>query len=271
MLRSLVSVGSCTALVLAAAMIFSCGGSSDHHTETTCAIGPFNVVGNWQGSLALGSGSSQVVGVINTGGEALFFDANSPLTDPASGSVAVLPSITGVCSFSGTTTLYSSAGAGGGTATATTQGSVDATTSVSATFSGGANGLLSLHPFSPVSGSVTALSDARGGAIEGAVPSLIPLVFAPTGTGNNMAVTNNSALSNCTLSGTFTQEGANDIFDVSIAFTGTAPGCPIPEVITGLGFESFTDYFGMNGGIPATYLYAVSASRAFVLEVYPGP
>lgn len=73
------------------------------------------------------------------------------------------------------------------------------------------------------------------------------------------------------MTGTFTQEGSNNVFDVTMTITGT--GCPMgqaPGTVTGLGFESNSDYFDLNGFQPSTYLYAdLLGSAPFVIEIYP--
>ena len=76
------------------------------------------------------------------------------------------------------------------------------------------------------------------------------------------------------MTGTFAQEVANiatlNVFDVSLTFSGT--GCPTPTTtaITGLGFESSSDYFSYNFSSPGAYLYAdmLDPAGAFVLEIY---
>jgi hypothetical protein len=72
----------------------------------------------------------------------------------------------------------------------------------------------------------------------------------------------------CDINGTFNQEGGNaanlNVFDVSITF---GAGCPFSNV-TGLGFESSSDYFTMNGSASGTYLYAVPSGSASVLEIF---
>ena len=180
----------------------------------------------------------------------------------------VLPTITGSCSFSGSATAYGTPGTGGGSATDSVKGKVNSSTSITGTLSNG--NTFSLAPNSPLSGSVAAVSGSMLGEIEGAsLAAIWQLNFSPTGTGASMSVsgTNNNG---CNASGTFTQEGSNvtnlNIFDVSITFTGT--NCP-PSPLNGVGFESNSDYFQMNGGAPGVYLYAASSSGASVLEVFP--
>jgi len=108
--------------------------------------------------------------------------------------------------------------------------------------------------------------------VEGAAEPIIwNMVF--TATGNNMSFNGFGAQADgsvCYMSGTFNQEGSGsaalNIFDISI--TSLDGGCPIGGTTTGVGFESDSDYFGMNGHAPGTYLYAVSSSSAFVLEIF---
>jgi len=73
----------------------------------------------------------------------------------------------------------------------------------------------------------------------------------------------------CDVTGTFTQEGSNNVFDVSMTFTGAS--CVITGTQTGLGFESTTDYFTMNGSAAVTYLYAdlLATGSPVVLEIFP--
>jgi len=272
MLRKLALVVSFACLVFVAAMIVSCG-SSNNHLTTTCTGGPFNVVGDWQGTLTAGGGSSSIIGLINTSGEALFFDSDpgsGPNADPASGSVAALPSITGTCSFSGNVTLYETPAAavlsGSSIVTGTAQGNVSSASSisVSATINGNSSGF-TLNSYTPLTGSVSALSGALL-AEDPAQSFQLLLDFTPT-TGNNMNFANDPS-SNCTTSGTLTQEGSNNVFDFSVTFSGTAEGCPTPQTVTGLAFESSSDIFVVNGNLAGTYLYAVSSTSAVVLEIF---
>jgi len=263
MLRKLALVVSFACLIFVAAMIVSCG-SSKTHLGTMCTGGPFNVVGDWQGTIATSTGNQGVTGVINTQGQAVFFDSDSLNSDQASGSVAVLPNITGTCSFSGNATVYNTPGGGGNTTTSSVQGTVNSATSISVTPSGSNSSTFTLSSYTPLSSSVAALSgnlvaDDPGQAV------LLPLTFTP-GTGNNMSFANNAG--NCTVSGTFTQEGSSNIFDFSITFTGTVAGCPNPGMVTGFGFESNTDLFALNGSAPGTYLYAMSSTSALVFEIF---
>jgi hypothetical protein len=73
------------------------------------------------------------------------------------------------------------------------------------------------------------------------------------------------------VSGTFNQEGGDlstlNVFDTSITFSGS--GCPATGTLTGVGFESSSDYFSMNGKAQGTYFYAASSSSAAVFEIFP--
>ena len=65
------------------------------------------------------------------------------------------------------------------------------------------------------------------------------LTFTPTGSGQSMSFTGSNTFG-CDISGTFTQEGTNNVFDVSMTIAGTVD-CPITGSMTGLGFESSSD------------------------------
>jgi len=133
MLRNLVVVSFFSCLIFVAVLISSCGSSSGNKITTGCTGGPFNVVGDWQGTFNSGSVSQGATGVINTQGQAVFFDSDTLNSDPASGSVAVLPNITGTCSFSGTATVYNTPGGGGNVVTGSVQGTVSSATSITVT------------------------------------------------------------------------------------------------------------------------------------------
>ncbi len=205
--------------------------------------------------------------MISSSGQALFFQTSNSV--PAPGDTVDLPTITGTCSFSGTSTAYGTSASGGGTATATVQGKVNSATSITGTISNG--NTLSLVPNSPLTGSVSAFTGNMIGSIGGWIGpgNLWQLTFSPTG--NNASMSFNGAdLDGCNVSGTFTQEGGNastlNIFDVSISYSGA--GCPVSGTVTGLGFESNSDYFGVTGGAPGTYLYAVPSTSATVFEIF---
>jgi hypothetical protein len=117
-----------------------------------------------------------------------------------------------------------------------------------------------------LSGSVTALSGSLIAEIEGAAnPAIWTLNFSPAGAGASMSLSGSDNQS-CNVTGTFTQEGSSNVFDVSMTFTGS--GCPA-GTLSGLGFESNSDYFQMNGGAAGVYLYAASSKSASVFEIFP--
>lgn len=270
MLRKLVLVVSFACLVFVAAMIVSCG-SSKNHLGTMCTGGPFNVVGDWQGTIGTGTSSQGATGVINTQGQALFFDSDSRSSgDPASGSVAALPAITGACAFSGAVTIYNVQSIVG-TVSGTVQGNVNSATSISGNVTvGSGSTAVSFSSYAPLSGSVTALTSTMDGQIPGNTqPVILVLTLQPHGTGASMTFAS-TAQSSCAVNGTLTQEGTSNVFDASMTF-GSGSACPSPSSSSGLAFESNTDLFGYTGSPAATgtYLYVVSSNSAFVLEIYP--
>lgn len=258
---------SVVCLSLCGMMILSCGNSSKNSITTTTCRTVYNVVGGW----TLTAGSSSGPGVIDTSGLAVFFQITT--TQPAPGDTLVLPTISGNCSFSGTVTAYGTPASGGGSATDTANGNVNSSTSISVTISNG--NTYSLVPNSPLSGPVTALSGPTWvGEFEGAAAPMTWNVFL-TPNGNNNSMTFNGTGTKpdgslCHMSGTFTQEGGNvanlNVFDTSI--TSLDGGCPIGGTATGLGFESNSDYFAMNGNAAGTYLYAMSSTGALVFEIF---
>jgi hypothetical protein len=233
-------------LILLVFLMVACGGSS---TSTAC--GPYNVVGDWNLTL---NGSSGVAGVISASGLAAFFNS--------SGEVVVMPTITGVCSFSGTSSLYSSTN---GLTTSTVTGNVSSATSLGGTYtSGSSSGAFTAAAITPLTGAITVPSnvmfmedyDNNSGV------SIIPLIFS--GTPGNMTFISNN-VTDCAASGTFTEENGKNVFDVSMTFSGIR--CPVSGAFTGVGFESSSDYFNFNLGAAGTYLYVVSSDSAAVFEI----
>jgi hypothetical protein len=264
---------SVTALAFVAALIMSCGGSSKSGS-TPCTGGPYNVVGPWQITVTdTGGASTTGYGAIDSSGLALFFDNSAP---QSTGDTVELPIITGACSFSGNVTAYAEPGGpnSGSVITDTITGNVTSSSAITGSFTGtGGNpsGTISATPFSPLTGSVTAISGSMLGEAEGAVNSqgiLISVVFSPSGSNHSMtfATPNNVG---CIVNGTFTEQGTSNVFDVSMTFSNT--GCALSGTVTGIGFESNTDYFNFNSGAAGTYLYAdiLNSSNSFVMEFFP--
>ena len=265
MSHKIISLLSCICLAFLGAITMSCGSSSSSGSAG-CTGGPYDVVGDW----TLDVGSSSGPGIINSSGLAVFFQTS--ILTPAPGDVVVLPNITGTCSFSGTGNAYSTFVGGGGSASDSVQGNVNSATSITGKISNGNS--FSLVPNAALSsGSVAGLSGAGWlGEIEGAEePVIWDIVLSLSGSGNSMSFTGAGLLpsgATCNINGTFNQEGGNsanlNVFDTSITF---GEGCPFTSV-SGLGFESTSDYFGLNGNAQGAYLYAASSSSAAVLEIF---
>jgi len=270
MLRKLALVVSFACLVFVAAMIVSCG-SSKTHLGTMCTGGPFNVAGDWQGTLGVGGVNVNIAGVITSQGQAVLFDDSTATADPNSGSVLVLPAITGqTCSFSGSSTVYAAPLASGVILTGSVQGTIGSNSSISATGTiNNTSGNVTLSSFAPITGSVTAVTGAQDGNIQQG-PGLGELTFTQSGSGASMSFASFGETP-CPVIGTFTQEASTNVFDVSMTFSGTSQACPPAGTVTGLGFESPTDYFGFNQGAQGTYLYAASSTSALVVEISPLP
>jgi len=214
-------------------------------------------------------------GVIGSSGLAIFFQTTTAV--PASGNTVVLPSISGACSLSGSGTAYATQVAGGVSAAETVEGTVASASSISGTVSRSDSETqnFSLTANSPLNGSVQALSGNQWlGEFEGmTVPVIWNIVLSSTGSGSSMSFNGFGTRpdgSNCNMSGTFNQEGGIgtnlNVFDVSI--TSLDAGCPLEATISGLGFESNSDYFNLNGGAAGTYFYAIPSNTAAVLEIF---
>jgi hypothetical protein len=274
MLSKLLVSLSFMCLALVGALTIACGSSG----AKPCTGGPYNVVGDWQITVSSTAGAVTGYGAIDSAGLALFFDNVLPNT---SGDTLQLPALTGACAFSGNITSYSElGGSNSGTELMdTVTGNATSATSITGNFTGtGGTGTISGAPFTPLTGTVTTVSGAKTGVIiQGPLsgqPILLPATFASGGSGNfmimNFTTTN---LAGCAASGTFTEVGSSNeleslnVFDVSITLM---PTCPIIGTFTGIGFESSTDYFGLNGGKADTYLYAdiLDGTNTFVIEFF---
>lgn len=274
MLRKFAWFLTLATLALIGALALSCGSSSSPKPCT----GTYNVVGDWQLTVTNTSslGSLTEYGAIDSAGLALFFDNTLP---SASGDSAELPTVSGSCSFSGNVSAYPEPGPNAGpTVTDAAQGTITSSTAMSGSFTGTGNnpsGTFTGAAFTPLTGSVTALSGSKTGAVQGAIngqPVVLPLIFTQSGANNSMAFTTNAALSpDCSVNGAFTEVGTNNVFDVSITFTSTGgAGCAMTGTFTGLGFESSSDYFDLNNKSAETYLYAdiLATTNTFVMEIY---
>jgi len=251
------------------AMAISCGSSK---TPTSCTGGPYNVVGNWKITVSSpGNPTVTGYGAIDSAGLALFFDNIAPAS---TGDTLELPIMTGACAFSGNITSYAEPGGpnNGTEVVDSVQGNVTSAPSITGNFSGTSSGSISASPFTPLSGSVSAVSGAKTGVIQGSfngVGVTLSLTLAPSGSNNSMSFASTN-MAGCAANGTFTEVGSSNVFDVSITLI---PMCPITGTFTGIGFESSSDYFSLNGGNADTYLYAdilnsVSPTDSFVMEIY---
>jgi hypothetical protein len=253
-------------LVLVGALTIGCGNSGSGIKP--CTGGPYNVVGDWQLTVTDTGGSPLTMyGAIDSSGLALFFD--SSLGD--SGDTAELPALTGACAFSGNVTAYAEPGGPrtGTSAIDAAQGDITSSSALAGTFTGAASGTFSAKSFSPLTGSVTAVSGTKTGAVQGAIdgtPVLLSTTFTQAGSGKSMSFATTN-LAGCEANGTFTEVGTSNVFDVSITLM---PTCPITGTFTGIGFEGSTDYFGDNGGNADTYLYAdiLDGTNTFVIEFF---
>lgn len=244
--RLLVVSAALISLTLLCAMMTSCGGSSGGGGN----VGPFNVVGNWQANFSANVGATASGhGAINSSGVAAFFDG--------SGNIVKLPTITGASSFSGNLTAYAVNPTlfpnGSPVVTDSAQGNVNSANSITGSFTGNgtASGTFSVTPDSPLSGSAVPITGVLNGKIIGFSDTL-QLTFLSNGsfTGGDFA----GPGSTCNVSGTLTQEGTNNVFDIT--YSGVSGACT-QFTLTGIAFESKTDYFNVNGGVAATYVYAI--------------
>lgn len=258
MWRAVLSVLLLVCLALMSVVAMSCGGSS---TSGSGGGGPYNVAGTWQTTLSGTAGSALFVGAIATSGAASFFATDNP---GFIGDTWQLPSITGVSSFSGETTLYAAPGTqlpwGGTSQTVAVQGKVNSSTSITVTNSNGSFNLAA----SSLTGSVSALSGAMTGVMNDGTQN--GPIFSVGFFGDYF---NSSGSATCMIGGTFLQDGSNNVFGVTMQFNGA---CPVPSgpYPGGLGFESSTDYFNDNGGQPGIYFYAVmpTSTGPFVMEFF---
>jgi hypothetical protein len=260
-LRNPAGLLSIAIFTLLGAIAVSCGGSSNPGGNG----GPYIVAGDWRANFSPEIGNTvSAVGAINSAGLGALFDT--------SGNIVQLPIITGATSFSGNLITYALNGSpfAGGTyiITETAQGNVSSATSITGTFTGSSAGSFSVSPFSPVSGSVVPVSGTMNGKITGFSDTLL-LTFSSDGTftGGDFA----GPGSTCNVNGKLTQDGTNNVFDVTY---NNASGSCFTDTQTGIAFESATDYFNVNGGADANYLYMVLLTstltqvRPYVIILY---
>lgn len=257
---------SSATLVFLATFVVSCGSSNSGGGGKQ---GPYDVVGNWQVQFSTVVGASNYgFGAIDSGGVAAFFDS--------SGNIFQLPAISGVSSFSGNLNAYAVNGSpfSGGVYSITdpAQGTVTSSTAVGGTFStSGSSGTFTVSPYSPVTGSLVPLSGAYQAKYLG-FSDVVSFNFGSNGafTGTDAA---NIQASGCGFSGTITQQGSSNVFDISYS-TIAGNGC-VANTVTGIAFQSNRDYFDVDNGADASYFYAiiltstVQSVRPYVVVIYP--
>ena len=246
MLRKLVSSLSLVSLTLYCAITISCGGSSSTPPPPP---GPFNVAGDWQLVVPGLSGP----GLINSTGQSAFFDT--------AGQTVVMPMITGASTFSGTATAYASPPNGPSQAS-TVAGKVTSATSISGTITNpSGTGNFSASPNTPLTGTIALPSGSKTGEPMG-LANILQVAFAANGN-----ITGSDGVG-CTVTGTVTQDHTYNVFAVTLNSAG-GTGCI--GNLSGIGFESSTDYFNFNGGAPDTYFYVVfltGQNQPFVMEFF---
>jgi hypothetical protein len=263
-LRKFALLLSSACLILLGVLTIGCGSSSKS-SSSACTGGPYNVVGNWDIDISNDSPNLSEPGVINSSGLAVFENISvkyNPLQIPSMQfipNVIVMPSITGACSFSGNGTDYAFDGS---SSSFSVTGKVSSDTSISGTMQ--TNGY-SVAPISPFNESVVILPSSMNGTIQGTAVDDLTLAFSSSGGSSNSMTVSGSDSSGCTVSGTLNQEGSSNVFDVSIAISGSE--CPLTS-LNGLGFESDWDVFNMTGSTPGVYMYVISSSSDEVLEIY---
>jgi hypothetical protein len=258
MLRHTALLLSLIFIVLVAAFIMSCGGSSHHANACT---GTYTIVGDWQGSVTSDGSTDDFVGTIDSTGNGVFFDGLADI-------VTVNP-LSGACSFtSSNETVYESIENGGpATATGSATGNVTSDSAFNGSeSSNGTSGTFSFTSYNPLgTGSVTAVSGIVGADVEGQVSDLLDLTLG--GTAGNITFSGND--SQCNISGAFTQEGTNNLYSVTFNVSGNGESCS--GNFTGVGFESDSDLFDADDNATGTYLYGtlISSSGSFVVEIEP--
>jgi hypothetical protein len=256
----------CASLAVAMLTMTGCGGSS----STPPPGGPNNVAGDWMLTVSGGGTSVSGPGVITQSGQPVFFQT-SP--GPSFADTAVFPTISGSGSLSGTATVYATTGQGGQSQSQSVIGKVNSSTSITGTVANG--NTFSMAQNSPLVGTVAALSGNMHGQFEGWYPYVWQISLVPSGQGQSTTINGTLTVPGgvtpeCGVSGTLTQEGNLNVFDVSLTFV-QGGFCPPNSSVTmsGPGFESSLDYFQLNGGAPGSYFYFATSNYGNVLEIFP--
>lgn len=206
------------------------------------------------------------LGVIDKAGVAAFLDS--------SGDIFQLPTVSGASSFSGNLSAYAVNGnpfpGGVYSITDSAEGTVTSTSAINGTFAAsGSSGTFTLKPSSLITGGVVTPSGTYNGKLLGFV-DILSFNF-----GSNGSFTGSDGVpqgSTCGFSGTLTQQGSGNVFDISYSTIGTS-NC-VAHTDTGVAFQSDTDYFNVNNGADSSYFYAILLTstaqnvRPYVVVIY---
>ena len=247
-------------VLLAAALLVGCNGSNSSSGSTSSSTGndpvTFLIQGTWNGSYSISGGPANVAvtSVIAQSGYGFFYDS--------SGYVYVLPTLNGGPFMSGTLTAYAPAGTTFTNGQTTEQFTVTGTVSnmnISGSFTGnGETGSFTLTRYTPFSGTPSIVAGQWQGYYAGTNAAAVDITMNANGSFSG------SDANGCTITGTLTQIQSSNLFQVSADSSGA--GCA--GQLSGLAFESSSDYFNLFGGAAGTYYYvgASNASDAFVAE-----
>ncbi len=243
---------------LVAALLVGCGGGGGGSSSSSTGNNPvtYDIQDTWSGvySITGGSANVPVTAVIAQSGYGFFYDS--------SGVVYVLPTLDGGPILSGTLTAYAPAGTTFPNGQATEQFKVTGSVSnlsISGSFSGnGETGSFSLATFKSFSGTPSVMPGQWQGYYVGTGSSAVDITMSANG-----SFTGSDAYG-CTITGTLTEIQSTNLFHISADSSGA--GCA--GQLSGLAFESASDYFNLFGGAAGTYYYAgaSNANNAFVAE-----
>jgi hypothetical protein len=242
---------------LVTVLLAGCGGGGGSSGSGSSSMGDpvtYDIQSTWSGSYSISGEPADVpvTAVIAQSGYGFFYDSN--------GDVYVLPTLDGGPILSGTLTAYAPKGTTFPDGKATEQfqvtGSVSNTT-ISGTFSGnGETGSFSLATFTSFTGTPSIIAGQWQGYYVGTTSSAVDITMNTNGSFTG------SDADGCTISGSLTEIQSTNIFQVSVNSVGA--GCA--GQLSGLAFESSSDYNNLFGGAMGTYYYvgASNANSAFV-------
>lgn len=243
-------------VLLAVAALVGCGGGGGSSSSST-GTNPvtYDIQGTWSGTYNISGGTANpVTAEIAQRGYGFFYDNT--------GVVYVLPTLDGGPVLSGTLTAYAPVGYtfqnGQTMEQFSVTGSVSNTT-ISGTFSGnGETGSFSLTATTSFTGTPSIIAGQWQGYYAGTSSSAVDITMNADGSFSG------SDAFGCTITGIMTQIQSANLFQVTADSSGN--GCAGP--LSGLAFESTSDYFNLFGGASGTYYYVgvSNTSNAFVAE-----